>query len=242
MCTVTWLRARGGYAVCFNRDERRTRGIGQPPEVEQRGDVAVVLPRDPDAGGTWIGANSHGLTLALLNEYQEPLRPPVESRGTLVDGLLDAGAVEDVERRLRGLELVRFAPFRLLAFGPDGRVRSARWRAERLAVDDLREDDLPVTSSSRDPGGARQHRRALFASLPDRATLAGLERFHASHEPERGALSPCMHRDDASTVSFTRVVVDGDAVELAYRPGPPCEGAASVSRSVARAAAARPAR
>ncbi len=238
MCTVSWLHQGEGYAVLFNRDELRTRGHARPPRIEQRGATTLVLPRDSDAGGTWIGANSHGLTLALLNEYEPAPRPPLESRGMLVDALLDSRGIPEVEERLRQLDLVRYAPFRLLSFDAAGERASARWRAETLEQRALTPADLPATSSSRDPRGAERHRRALFASQAEGAGLAGLERFHESHQPERGALSPCMHRDDAATVSFTRVVVAPESVELAYRAGPPCEGAELVALRIERSGAA----
>ena len=53
-----------------------------------------------------------------------------------------------------------------------------------------------------------------------------LDAFHRSHWPDRGPYSPCMHREDAVTVSYTRIRVDVDAVELTYVDGSPCKGAA----------------
>ena len=46
--------------------------------------------------------------------------------------------------------------------------------------------------------------------------------FHRSHRPERGAHSPCMHRDDARTVSLTGVRVTASAISMTYADGPPC--------------------
>jgi len=48
--------------------------------------------------------------------------------------------------------------------------------------------------------------------------------FHASHEPSRGPLSTCMHRDDASTVSFSWIDVDRHGVRFHHVPNPPCRG------------------
>jgi len=64
----------------------------------------------------------------------------------------------------------------------------------------------------------------VFAELhagraPERASLA---HFQASHEPERGPWSPCMHRAEAATVSASQVRVDERSVALRYAPGPPC--------------------
>jgi hypothetical protein len=48
--------------------------------------------------------------------------------------------------------------------------------------------------------------------------------YHESHVPERGPSSPCMHRPDARTVSFTCVRVDSHDVRMSYAPHPPCQG------------------
>jgi len=117
-------------------------------------------------------------------------------------------------------------------FQPEIAPFLAEWDGSRLAARELGDADRPICSSSLDPLGASASRRALFermfagARAPDRESLL---RFHASHEPERGSLSPCMHRDDAQTVSLTRVRVTSARVELAYTPSAPCEGAPASS-------------
>jgi hypothetical protein len=47
--------------------------------------------------------------------------------------------------------------------------------------------------------------------------------FHARHDPMPGPYSPCMHRDDARTVSFTSIAVERGVAVLRYQPGAPCE-------------------
>ena len=46
--------------------------------------------------------------------------------------------------------------------------------------------------------------------------------FHTSHAPIPSAYSPCMHRDNADTVSFSLVTVADGVIEFAYLPMPPC--------------------
>jgi hypothetical protein len=46
--------------------------------------------------------------------------------------------------------------------------------------------------------------------------------FHTSHAPIPSAYSPCMHRDNADTVSFSRVTVADGVIEFAYFPKSPC--------------------
>ena len=46
--------------------------------------------------------------------------------------------------------------------------------------------------------------------------------YHRSHHPERGPYSPCMHRPDAKTVSYSEVTVSDEQVCFRYRPLSPC--------------------
>lgn len=48
--------------------------------------------------------------------------------------------------------------------------------------------------------------------------------YHRRHEPEAGPHSPCMHRPDARTVSFSWIEVDENEVRFRYVPSSPCVG------------------
>jgi hypothetical protein len=228
VCTLTWLRRNAGYELYFNRDEKRTRARALSPRIHERGGRRWIAPIDPEGGGTWIGVNEFGLGVALLNGF----RPGDEaerrwtSRGLLVDGLLDALSPREVSVRLRKHDLTRFRSFTLVALEPAAPALLATWDGAELALDQRLEGVPPICSSSLDPGGATLARRELFQTLQARHGAVDAEllaRFHASHEPARGRTSPCMHRADARTQSFTRLRVDAGKVELHYSPAPPCE-------------------
>ena len=121
MCTVTWAASATGYRLFMNRDERFTRGSAEPPGVHRDTTVQYLSPTDSDAGGTWIAANEHGLTVCLLNHYPaEPCGPGGErtgyrSRGHLVRDLIPARSAAEVSAAIRRMELARYRPFTLLA-------------------------------------------------------------------------------------------------------------------------------
>jgi hypothetical protein len=160
------------------------------------------------------------------------------SRGLLLLSVLDGVDVDEVESRVGGADLTRFAPFTLVAFQP-GRATRAMAFDGSLIVSEQEHSGLVVTSSSVDQARADTERRAVFARAagdlePDRLVL-----LHADHAPVRGATSVCMHRDDAATVSFTRVDVDHAAVALAYQAGAPCVGGGAVHCRLTRVGARR---
>jgi len=232
MCTVSWLRRDAGYELFFNRDERRTRGAAEPPALRHRGNSPFLAPLDGDHGGSWLVANAHGVTLALLNAYasDEPASEPRDdagftSRGLLVTGLAGCRSAEQSMRRLARMDSRRFRSFLLLALDPDRESRLATWSGGRLGIEEGVDDRSPLISSAFDTSAVCDSRRTQFERMRDahRGDPTELHlRFHSSHLPERGARSVCMHRPDARTVSFSRVVVDDSGVAFHYAPDSPC--------------------
>jgi len=243
MCTASWFLTADGYELFFNRDERLTRGAAEPPREEFLDGVRYLAPRDLDAGGTWIAANDHGLTLALLNAWQVRVEPPAtgfRSRGLLVRDLAGAASAEEVVTRLRGHALERYQGFTLAVFEPGRLPGALGWDGKRLREEEAR---APLVSSSADLAGALAHRRAAFARLEARTRGAGLtgrraafEDFHRDGAPGPGPLAVCMRREDARTVSTSHVAVDAAEVRLRYAPGPPDETPFGPALALARRA------
>lgn len=231
MCTVSWLVRPDGYELYFNRDELRTRKPAEPPRIWQRGAVRFLAPVDGEAGGTWLAVNEFGLTVGLLNLYGESVLSSgdpcaFKSRGFLVEHLAASANVALLRAQLAPTLLKSFRPFTLVALTPSEPVWAGRWDGERLTTVVL---DQPLLSSSGyDAAGAEAARRELWRQMAlgeDELSPDHLLSFHCSHQPERGPFSPCMHRDDARTVSFARVVVSPDAATMSYADGPPCSAA-----------------
>lgn len=244
MCTLSWRRGDAGYELFMNRDELRKRLTARPPAVHMGSTAAYLAPTDGDAGGSWLAVNEHGLGLALLNRYDPAPRPAVgtlRSRGLLVVDLA-GGCDELVEvlERLGGLELRCYRPFTLALFSPEEDPLAVAWNGLRLSAP--WPPRQPLASSSYDPEGISAARRRcaheLLAPAPTREELMA---FHRSHHPERGPYSPCMHRTDAVTVSFTWVRVTPEDVAMAYAGGPPCKSALAPALALARHAAKIPA-
>lgn len=242
MCTVSWAAAADGYELFCNRDERRTRAAAHAPTTRNSQGVRFVAPTDAEAGGTWIAANEHGLTLCLLNRYAEDepqAAGEFRSRGLLLPELMSLREPAEVLRAVARGRLSQFRSFTLLALAPAVPPAAACWTGHRLLVcDDGGDDLMPLTSSSFNSAEVIRARMKLFKGMPDVPTNQRAEmlmRFHHSHEPEPGPFSVCMHRPEASTVSFSRVKVNPFSVEFYYRPGPPCAGARGVKVSLPRA-------
>lgn len=232
MCTLTWHDEPGGYQMFFNRDERRERKPAVPPSVQRRGDTRFIAPLDGDFGGTWIAVNEFGLSVCLLNGFPAAdktaltNRHAYTSRGHLTLTVIESPTAQRAAATLRELDLQRFRPFVLVAFEPGRGGVLARWSGSSLELAGGRPPRQPLVSSSFFTEAVRRNRLAVFRRLqrehtewsPAELHLA----FHRSHRPTAGPHSPCMHRPDASTVSFARTQVEETHVRLHYTPGSPC--------------------
>jgi len=253
VCTVTFLPGlpRGGWLLATNRDESPRRLPALAPQATEIGGRLVLAPRDAEAGGTWIGVDEQGFALTILNGDRPAAAPPPAdpvSRGRLVLELLEQHGADavcaELQRRERAGGL-RYRPFKLVVVEP-GRgggpaaLRRAEWdgRALSLAVTT---GPQCITSSTFEPDAVAAARCAAFARFLDDvrprlredasaadldALAAALHEFHASHRPEApagDALSVCMHRPEARTVSSTLVLVGPQAIRMDYQPGWPCQ-------------------
>lgn len=234
MCTVTWLPGAHGYELFFNRDEKRTRKPGLPPQAVTRDAVRLIHPTDGDAGGSWIGVNDCGLTVCLLNHHPSPAacQPPpttLASRGHALLSLLSCRGVADAVARAQGLRPESYRPFILVAVDPRHPARALVSDGKSLREQPVRAPPF-LTTSSFDTAAVTLSRRAVFdrcvagSRSLDAETLFAL---HRSHDPERGPYSICMHRPDAETVSFSHIVVGRDTVRFTYGDGAPCQARSS---------------
>lgn len=229
MCTVTWLHRGDSYRLFCNRDELRSRRPALSPRLHEHDQGRFLAPVDGEAGGTWIAVNEHGLTLCLLNDYRSPAPPrnrEFTSRGLLVRSMASASNLDEVLGTWASLALDAYRPFTLLVLEPANQPCTLHWNSKKDMVR-RQGAEPPLSSSSFDDRWAEAVRRELFASQIPAANPATtgeqLLAFHRGHLPERGPFSVCMHRTDASTVSFSLIGVGPDSVSFAYAPGPPCE-------------------
>ncbi|TVQ23049.1 MAG: hypothetical protein EA382_10860 [Spirochaetaceae bacterium] len=237
MCTVTWVRQSDDLVLLMNRDELWSRGPAEPPRTLNRDGIPVIAPIDSDAGGTWISANAAGLVLCLLNRYPDAEpgwrrpdgdeaqpTPARQSRGRLVLQLAGGRSCEGIADELVRADLLRYAPFTLLAIDPLCDPLVHAWDGYRLQVDRAH---APVVSSSFDSAAVLAARRDTYQRMIGPGpTPAQLRAYHQSHDPERGPYSVCVHREDGGSRSLTEIRVNTDEVAMRYSAGPPCESAA----------------
>lgn len=227
MCSLTFLPRRGGFVLAMNRDESRQRPAARPPEIRACGRYHAIYPSEP-GGGTWVGVNERGLTLALLNWYAHEVERRPETRGRLIPTLLAAVDAEAVAARMAGFDLRRTGPFRLLVFDPSHRcIREFQWNGHAAGL--LEHPWKPshwFSSGLDEPAAAAIRSATARTAAAERGSrsVAWVRRLHASHLPQSGPFSFCMHRADAETVSLSEIRCTEGRIAFRYVPGPPCRG------------------
>jgi hypothetical protein len=226
MCTVTLIARQNGYALGMNRDEKLSRVSALRPRRVRLDEREAIFPSEP-SGGTWIGVNDCGLTLALINWYSVPDRVSanVVSRGEIVKNLLSSESLDIVNDAFASQPLSRVNPFRLIGISREKQIVEWRWNLRQLSAYDHLWISRTWISSGFDEPGAQRTRGNFFAKAlrqHDAGTTSWLRQVHSSHDPKPSAHSTCMHREDAATVSYTEIEVAERWVTLRYANGPLC--------------------
>ena len=192
----------------------------------------AIYPRDPLGRGTWVGVNTAGIAVALLNRYDEDrpgCRNRLTSRGRIAADALECSGLDEVARFSQQLDAVQFAPFRLVAASPRHLVVIS---SDGATVDITRRQlvaPIMFTSSSLGDRRVGPFRRALFEQLIGERPelwLAHQSRFHRHQWTERPEISVLMARADAATVSRSTIDVSARTVHFRYEPLGPIAKAA----------------
>lgn len=217
MCTVTWWRGEeGALSIFFNRDERRSRPASSLVDYgKTAGGMEYLAPRDPEAGGTWLLANAHGLVAGVLNHYEaeSDSAQPRCSRGQLPLRMADCRSTGEVASIMRTIECGDFAPFILVCWGRDGES-SWVWNGASL---EQTPPQQPLTTSSYRTPEVLAWRRELYARLVAGGGPDELAPYHDDTSNADTAFNVRMSRSDARTESLCRVDVSPERVRFLHR-------------------------
>jgi uncharacterized protein with NRDE domain len=219
VCTLVFAWREFGEAplvVAANRDE----AVGRPstPPAVHGEHPRVLMPRDEEAGGTWIGVNEHRVFVGVTNRPADV--EGERSRGLLVTDALAAesamDALQHVERELAERD---YSGFNLLLADAEDCV--------------LVEWDGVLRTHHLDPGTHAVVNRgfddATEKSALVRDALSGHDSPAAWRDTARRTMRDhdadvCIHRDGYGTRSSSLILISADGVvDYEFAEGPPCE-------------------
>jgi Transport and Golgi organisation 2 len=236
MCTISFLPKSHGFYLAMNRDEKRDRFAALAPTIVDFENHRAVFPSEP-TGGTWISANDAGVCFALINWHRVERQPKNEivSRGEVVRSLANKSDTDEIVDGIAKLPLRKLRPFRLIAIVRSQKlVAEWRWNLEWLTMRHHKWQPQHWFSSGFDERRAELERQRVCDAANIRESkrnLNSLRQLHRSHAPKRGPFSICMHRQDASTVSYTEVAVSEKRATMRYKAGPCCSNGAIMTKT-----------
>lgn len=136
MCTVSFIPAKDRVFITSNRDEKLVRSKAIPPQQYNAGNVRLVLPKDSEAGGTWIVLRENGDAAVLLNgglQKHLPLAPYKRSRGLI---LLDIIKETEHVNHFMQMNLEKIEPFTLVILEKN-KLYECRWNGTHKTSKEL---------------------------------------------------------------------------------------------------------
>jgi hypothetical protein len=230
MCTATYLPlSPGGFILTHSRDEKAIRRAAIPPRTIRIGGQQLIMPEDPQSGGTWIAASAQ-VSVCLLNGAFAPHQPqppygsgqPKHSRGLVIPHFFQYSSAATFFRDydFRGIE-----PFTLL-IAEVGKLTVLRWTGERVF---MREKDPGKphiwSSATLYTPEIIEKRESWFGDWCDQnptPTVDAIREFHQTAGDGDGENSLLMNRRDTIlTISLTSIVyqedpIDGDTNQMIY--------------------------
>jgi hypothetical protein len=238
MCTLTLIAEDNAYRLAMNRDETVARGAGSAPKIHQFDGIQAISP-DDGFGGTWIGVNEYGISLALLN-WNEPsprVNMEFQSRGQVIPALIHAQSMQELLAASDVLNLERMRPFRMVGVFPaEPAIRELRWNSQHLEIVAHRWEAQHWFSSGLSDEQAKRLRSASCGSAEkeaDAGSSAWLRRLHASHDGGP-AFGLCVHRAEVQTLSYTEIACSPQRVVMQHFLGNPCVMQPSLSLAFVR--------
>jgi uncharacterized protein with NRDE domain len=201
--------------VAANRDEHFDRPSAPPALL--RDELKMIAGKDLRAGGTWLGVNESGLTVAILNRRINGEMLPAtaaRSRGALCMELLHLRSAPAARQRIDA-DRYRYNPFTIVF--ADKQNAYVAYNDESKIINQALQPGLHVFSSAAEfelhsAKAERAHER--FASLMNPPSeqskqpmewLAPLQSILSDHSLSDGSDNPgdaiCVHREASGTVS-----------------------------------------
>ena len=235
MCTVTVFPFHGGVRIGCNRDESPKRKKALPPSIQIIENTSVLMPIDPQSGGTWLAANEHGIFLTLLNRNLilsdgENRFVGNKSRGHIIPMFVGMDSAEDIAKKISDHSWNEYSFFRLIVLDQKNVYEIIHENIDQNPI--LRKhprDTWPMIFSSSGLGDpiVEEPRRKLFdewfsnIDLTDDQLAEKHDKFHCHSWEDKKHVSVCMQRDRAESISMTMTTIVSGQIHMSYRQGLP---------------------
>jgi hypothetical protein len=239
MCTLAVaLRPSRGvvFALTGNRNEFLARPASPPrvwPDLP-----GVLMPRDEQAGGTWLGLTARRLFVCVTNRRGDSPDRSRRSRGLLVTDMLRARDAAQVRELVSAIAPSGYNGFHLVFMDPH-EAGVAVWDGERLEVRPLAPGEPHLITERSYGAGEGVRESEVFGDVAPLLLVPTVTAASLRPPMQRHGPSPLegadVHADELGygTRSSIQLVLRESACELLWTQGHPCtQPAADLSREV----------
>jgi uncharacterized protein with NRDE domain len=207
MCTVVYIPGDEKIIFASLRDENPKRQTAIAPQLYSHDTISFLAPKDPVAGGTWLGVNSAENVIILLNggfENHQKKEVYRKSRGLMVTELLSK-EMPVAEWGLINMQDVE--PFTLIVWSENNLFQLV-WDGTNPHKIELDTEQAYIWSSATlYSESIKENRESLFqqwiATKPLLTKQSLLSFFHTYSDAENGFI---MNRNEITkTLSYTFV-------------------------------------
>jgi len=219
MCTVSiFYKENNDFVLTSNRDEAPNRKA-LSPAIYTINETELVMPKDEESGGSWIGASNKNRVVCLLNggfkahERQEKYR---QSRGVVVTDILALKNINDAQ----SYNYSAIEPFTLVVADWNASLNFYEivWDGLQAHFSQLALTNHIWSSSTLYTEKKKEARREWFRDFKSSNKLSpdSLLKFHKTAGKDNADYGVIMDRGFVKTTSITQIEKTADTIEIKF--------------------------
>lgn len=220
MCTVTFVQTDDAFVMTSSRDEHVSRPDALPPQVHLYNGIELHCPIDPQAGGTWLVADTKGNAAILFNgafEKHKHQPPYARSRGLV---LMDLFSAAHPGKEFSAMNLEGIEPFSVILYFANA-VQRLTWTGQERIMEPLQMNSPALFSSA--PlydESAKQRRSQWFGEYLNSATEIspeGIFSFHLNDQLGDRETGLIINRSNGlRTRSITQLIIGESTTHMVH--------------------------
>lgn len=219
MCTVTiFYKGNNDFVLTSNRDEAPNR-IANSPGFYNINNTEILMPKDEQSGGSWIGVSEKNRIVCLLNGgfvIHKRKNKYRQSRGVVVKDVLTMKSLDAI----KGYDFNNIEPFTIVIADWNDNMKFVElvWTGEKVSFKELPLTSHIWSSSTLYTEEKKEARRHWFKDfkLGNNLTSKTLLEFHKTAGRGNLDYGVVMDRNHVKTTSITQVHKFGGSVEMNF--------------------------
>jgi uncharacterized protein with NRDE domain len=220
MCTVSiFFKENNDFVLTSNRDEAPNRNA-LPPDFYTINATNMLMPKDEESGGSWIGASNKNRIVCLLNGgFKLHNRKPNyrQSRGLVVTNLLSA---DNIESAVKAYDFNNIEPFTIVIADWNSKLKFYElvWDEAQIHFKQLPLETKIWSSSTLYSEEKKQIRQHWFSDFVSKNKLSSVSllKFHKTAGKGNTDYGVVMNRGFVKTTSITQIEKTGDTIEMKF--------------------------